>query len=89
MTHETITIGGEEHRMHYRQVAVLREVPEESRRAVLSHAHFLMNISGGNLSGNLWNAVQDWKRLGSSAEALITDDKEMNEKLMRRDTAWR
>lgn len=75
-------------RMHDRQAAILMAVPAEDRRAVLMHAHFRQNISGGVLSSNLYLAVQALKRAGS-AQALMDQDRDDNAKLMASDRAWR
>ena len=56
-------------RMHPRQAAVLREVPPEFRDVVASRARLLMNTGGGNYSGNLWIARQEFNRLGGDAKA--------------------
>jgi len=68
-------------KMHPRQAAYLMEVDPEARAAVTSHARFLQNISGGNLSGNIYNAIRDLNRAGSP-EALMAQDREDNAKLM-------
>lgn len=56
-------------RMHPRQAAVLREVPPEFRSVVASRARLLQNTGGGNFSGNLWNARQEFRNLGGNAKA--------------------
>lgn len=72
-------------KMHYRQAAELIQVPAEDRLVVLMHAHFLMNVTGGNLSGNLWTARQAYNRLG--ADGLAAETREVNAKLMAAE--WR
>ena len=69
-------------RMHARQAAELIQVPAEDRRVVLMHAHFMQNVSGGNLSGNLYSARLRYERMG--AEAMAADDRDANDKLMGR-----
>lgn len=69
-------------RMHYRQASVLMGVAPADRGAVLRHAHFLMNVTGGNLSGNLWTAIGHLATAGS-AEALMEQDKADNAALMK------
>ena len=68
-------------RMHERQSRELLQVPAEDRRVVLSHAQFRVNVSGGNLSGNLWTARRDYERIG--AEALAEQTRQDNSALMR------
>ena len=68
-------------RMHPRQAEILKEVAVEDRAAVIHHARFRMNISGGIFSSNLQLAVDSLKRLGS-AEALREDTRSSNAKLM-------
>ncbi|AWY03936.1 hypothetical protein SEA_PHLEURON_20 [Mycobacterium phage Phleuron] len=80
MTTRLIT-DAELDRMHERQAAALRGVAVEDRDAVLRHAYFLMNVSGGNLSGNLRTAVRHLAEAGS-AEALMQQDRADNARLM-------
>lgn len=54
-------------RMHPRQAAVLVEIPEKDREAVLSSAMLMQNLVGGNLSGCLWVAAQYYRRVGLEA----------------------
>ncbi|URC18126.1 hypothetical protein SEA_ZENTENO07_25 [Mycobacterium phage Zenteno07] len=68
-------------RMHHRQASLLMGVTPADRGAVLRHAHFLMNVTGGNLSGNIWTAIGHLATAGS-AEALMEQDREDNAKLM-------
>lgn len=68
-------------KMHYRQAEILRNVALEDRDAVVDHAHFRMNISGGNFSSNLHLAVDSLRRFGSAA-ALREDTRSTNAKLM-------
>ena len=68
-------------RMHPRQAAALMKVAADDRGAVVRHAHFLMNVTGGNLSGNIYTAAQHLAAAGS-AEALMEQDREDNAKLM-------
>lgn len=71
----------EVNKMHPRQAAILIKIPEEDRYAVLDHAHFRQNISGGTLSSCLWDAVRRLEQLGS-AQALLDETKTDNAKLM-------
>lgn len=66
--------------MHPRQSEILMQVPVEDRSAVLDRAYFTQNISGGNLSGNLWSALQEYKRVG--AVELRKHTKDANARLM-------
>lgn len=56
-----------------RQAAILIQVPANDRRAVLSHAFFRQNVSGGNLSSNLQMALEAFRQAGS-AQALRDED---------------
>ncbi|QHB37326.1 hypothetical protein I5G58_gp024 [Mycobacterium phage BirdsNest] len=69
-------------RMHDRQAAALMPVAANDRGAVVRHAHFLMNVTGGNLSGNIHTAIGHLKAAGS-AEALMEQDRADNAALMR------
>lgn len=51
-------------KMHPRQAAVLVEIPEEDRAAVLASAQLQQNLVGGNLSGCLHSAAQEYRRVG-------------------------
>ena len=63
-------------------------VTAEDRAAVLSHAHFRMNISGGNVSGWVGAAAQALRHAGS-AQALRQQDAEDAQRLNERASAWR
>jgi hypothetical protein len=54
-------------RMHPRQAAVLVEIPEEDREAVFSSAMLMQNLVGGNLSGCLYSAAAQYRRVGLEA----------------------
>lgn len=51
-------------RMHPRQAAILAEVAEEDREAVLSSAYLMQNMVGGRLSDCLHSSAQACRRLG-------------------------
>lgn len=70
-------------RMHPRQAAVLREVPEAARAVVASRARLLQNLGGGNYSSNLWIAKGELERLGGDADALEARSREDNISAMR------
>lgn len=63
-------------------------VDKDEISAVLSHCHFMVNISGGTQSGWVHAAAERMRRLGG-ADALRADDSKANEALMERDRAWR
>jgi len=69
-------------KMHPRQAAILIEVPEEDRGAVLRSAHLMQNMTGGNLSGCLHSSVQEYRRIG--VLALEARDNETNRRAMMR-----
>lgn len=75
-------------KMHPRQQAILEPLSVEERDAVVAHAYFRQNISGGIFSGNLQLAVHALKQAGSP-EALRAQDSEDNAKLMMSAKAWR
>lgn len=66
--------------MHPRQAQWLLKVPVEDRPVVLNHAHFMQNISGGNLSGNLQMALARYRHIG--ADAMAEQDADDNARLM-------
>ena len=69
-------------KLHDRQASALMPVAPADRGAVMRHAHFLMNVTGGNLSGNIHVAIGHLKAAGS-AEALMEQDRADNAALMR------
>jgi hypothetical protein len=66
--------------MHPRQAAVLAEIPEEDRSAVLSSAHLMQNLTGGILSGCLHSAAAEYRRVG--LEAMKRQDRLSNARAM-------
>lgn len=51
--------------LHERQAEILRTIPRKHRRVVSSRAHLLQNITGGILSGNLYQAAAEYRRVGA------------------------
>ena len=66
--------------VHYRQVEVLKDIPAEDRSAVISSAHLMQNLVGGILSGCLWSAAQQYRRVG--VEAMKRQDRLSNARAM-------
>lgn len=60
----------------------------EDRAAVVAHAHFRQNVSGGRMSDWISAAAEALRHAGS-AEALRKQDAEDAQKLNERVTAWR
>jgi hypothetical protein len=68
--------------MNPRQAEILVQVPTaEDRKVVLASAHLQQNLSGGILSGCIYSAVQEYKRIG--AQALARKDRLTNARAMK------
>jgi hypothetical protein len=71
-----------------RALKVAGVVTAEDRAAVMAHAHFRMNVSGGRVSDWIAAAADALRRAGS-AQALRQQDAEDAQKLNERMAAWR
>jgi hypothetical protein len=68
---------------HPRQAEVLAEIPKEDRAVVASSARLMQNMTGGILSGCLYSAAAEYRRIG--AEELAKRDRLTNARAM----GWR